>query len=68
MRDLRYAMRGLRKAPVFTVASVTTLALPIGIDTAVFSLVHGLLLAPLLYPHPEELLLVSLIRDLSRIT
>ncbi len=59
MRDLRYALRVLRKAPVFTVASITTLALAIGINTAVFSLVHGILLAPLPYPHPEELQLVS---------
>jgi predicted permease len=59
MRDLRYAWRVLRKAPVFTLASVTTVALAIGINTAVFSLVHGILLAPLPYPHPEELQLVS---------
>jgi putative ABC transport system permease protein len=59
MRDVRYALRVLRKAPVFTVAAVTTLALAIGINTAVFSLVHGVLFAPLPYPHPEDLQLVS---------
>ena len=58
VRDLRLAARALRRAPVFTVAAVVTLALGIGANTAVFSLVDGVLLRP--FPFPESRRIVVL--------
>ncbi len=58
-QDVRFGARILRKNPLFALVSIVTLALGIGINTAVFSLVHGILLDPLPYAHPEELVMVG---------
>ncbi|HEX7235554.1 MAG TPA: ABC transporter permease, partial [Gammaproteobacteria bacterium] len=54
-RDLHYAIRVLGRTPVFTTTAVVTLALAIGANTAVFSLVDAILIKPLPYPEPDRL-------------
>src|SRR3984885_7909069 len=55
MKDIRYALRQFRRAPVFTAAAALTLALGIGATTAIFTLVHAVLLNSLPVTKPAEL-------------
>jgi putative ABC transport system permease protein len=57
--DLRYATRRLGRKPGFTAASILTLALGIGATTAMFSVIEGVLIKPLPYPHPKQLVALS---------
>jgi len=67
IQDVRYSIRGLIRRPAFTVAIVFILALGIGANTAVFSVVNGVLLRPLPFPEPDRLVMIwDVSPDLSR--
>ena len=58
LNELRFAFRMLLKNPIFSLIAIATMALAIGANTAVFSLINGLLIRPLPYRAPEELVLL----------
>ncbi len=60
LRDLRFSLRLLMKSPGFTVVALLTLVLGVGANTAIFSLINGLLLRPLPVPHAEQLAVLGI--------
>ena len=63
MRDVRVALRGFRRNPGFVVVATLTLALGIGANTAIFSVVNGVLLAPLPFRDPDDLMALNVIDE-----
>src|SRR5580704_11187411 len=59
IQDLRYALRALRSSPAFAAVAILSLALGIGANTAIFSLINSLILKTLPVPHPEQLLEIT---------
>src|SRR2546423_11081246 len=61
LHDVRYAGRSLRKSPGFAAAVIVTLALGIGANTAIFSVVHAALIKPLPYTEPDRIFSVEVV-------
>jgi len=65
LHDLRYTFRMLAKSPGFTAVAVLTLALGIGVNTAVFSVINAMLLRPMPVPHPEQITVLAAQQEAS---
>ncbi len=65
-QDVRHAFRLLRRDPAFSLAALATLALGIGLNTAIFSVAYGVLWRPLPYPEPDRLIIVSSAQQTER--
>src|SRR5215470_5139681 len=68
MSDLRYAVRLLRKSPLFTVTVILTVAIGIGASTAIFSVVNAILVRPLPFGEPQRLMQVAEKNDALKLT
>src|SRR5262245_29083161 len=66
--DVRYAIRLLLKRPAFSLVVIVTLALGIGANSAIFSVVHAVLLSPLPYGDPDRLVVLSTRNDKQGVT
>jgi len=66
LRDVRYALRGFRRNPIFTLTVIATLALGIGATTAVFSVVDRILFRSLPYAHDDRLVSIGTVHSLER--
>ena len=73
-RDLKFIARSLRKTPAFTMVAILVIAVGIGVNTAVFSVINTVLLKPLTYPNPQELVMLmntsprEILRSTTRVT
>src|SRR5688572_13999528 len=60
-RDVRHALRGMRRRPGFAVLSIATLALGIGVNTTSVAVAHGILVRPLPYADPSRIVIINLL-------
>ena len=61
VQDVRYTLRMIRRAPAFAAVVILTLAVAVGMNTAIFSVFNAVILRPLAYPHPDRLVWLSLV-------